>query len=230
MTERGRAGDAGNVGDGVFDPDDDDLFGGTTEKQRRILLAATEVFAERGFAGTPTAEIAKRAGVAEGTIFKHYKTKKDLLIGVVGPMLFRVVAPKQLESVRQIFAHPYERFDELVRALYVDRVDFLRAHKNAVRILVQEIAFHPELRALAQETVGAAILGEAAAAVRRFQARGQLVVAEPTSVVRLLMGTMITYAMVRFIALPDRAWDDDAEIELMIRFVTKGLAPDPTVP
>ena len=51
------------------DPAPSELFAATTEKQRRILEAAVEVFAERGFAGTPTAEIAKRAGVAEGTIF-----------------------------------------------------------------------------------------------------------------------------------------------------------------
>lgn len=47
-----------------------------TPKQAKILQAAVEIFAEKGYAATSTSEIAKRAGVAEGTIFRHYKTKK----------------------------------------------------------------------------------------------------------------------------------------------------------
>src|SRR3954453_13608418 len=46
-----------------------------TEEQ--ILGAAREVFLERGFQAT-TAEVAKRAGVAEGSIFKRFKTKHEL--------------------------------------------------------------------------------------------------------------------------------------------------------
>ncbi|EAE3666281.1 TetR/AcrR family transcriptional regulator, partial [Listeria monocytogenes] len=47
-----------------------------SEKQRRIVAASIELFAEKGYAGTSTNEIAKKAGVAEGTIFRHYKKKK----------------------------------------------------------------------------------------------------------------------------------------------------------
>ncbi|MGB3437976.1 MAG: helix-turn-helix domain-containing protein [Actinophytocola sp.] len=44
----------------------------------RILDAAAEVFAERGVAAS-TEEIAARAGVAIGTVFRHFPTKQDLL-------------------------------------------------------------------------------------------------------------------------------------------------------
>jgi AcrR family transcriptional regulator len=44
--------------------------------QQRILDAAVEAFAEQGYSGTATSEIARRAGVAEGTIFRYYPTKK----------------------------------------------------------------------------------------------------------------------------------------------------------
>src|SRR5690554_2141452 len=51
-----------------------------TEKQSRIIQAAVEIFSEKGYAASSTSEIAQKAGVAEGTIFRHYKTKKDLLM------------------------------------------------------------------------------------------------------------------------------------------------------
>jgi AcrR family transcriptional regulator len=51
-----------------------------TEEQ--ILTAAREVFLERGFQAT-TAEVAKRAAVAEGSIFKRFKTKHRLFLAAM---------------------------------------------------------------------------------------------------------------------------------------------------
>lgn len=67
--------------------------GKMTQKQFKIIEAAIEVFAEKGYAGSSTSEIAQKAGVAEGTIFRHYKTKKDLLLSIVSPMMSKLIAP-----------------------------------------------------------------------------------------------------------------------------------------
>ena len=53
-----------------------------TEKQINILSAAIELFSEKGYEATATSEIAKKAKVAEGTIFRYYKTKKELLFAI----------------------------------------------------------------------------------------------------------------------------------------------------
>ena len=50
---------------------------------QQILEAAREVFLEQGLAGT-TAEIARRAGVSEGSIFRRFPTKKDLFHVAMG--------------------------------------------------------------------------------------------------------------------------------------------------
>lgn len=52
------------------------------DKRNAILDAAVEVFAERGLEASPTAEISRRAGVAEGTLFTYFKTKDDLVNGL----------------------------------------------------------------------------------------------------------------------------------------------------
>lgn len=48
-----------------------------------LILTAVEIINELGIQGLSTREIAKRQGVSEGTIFRHYKTKNDLMIGVL---------------------------------------------------------------------------------------------------------------------------------------------------
>ncbi len=48
--------------------------------RRRILAAATERFAHHGYRKTSVEDIARRAGIAKGTVYLHFKNKADLLI------------------------------------------------------------------------------------------------------------------------------------------------------
>ena len=54
-----------------------------TEKQEKILNAALELFSEEGFRVTSTSKVAKRAGVSEGLIFRHFKNKDGLLEAII---------------------------------------------------------------------------------------------------------------------------------------------------
>ncbi|MEE2526786.1 TetR/AcrR family transcriptional regulator [Hyphobacterium sp. HN65] len=49
------------------------------DRRRAILKAAREVFIEAGFDGARVAEIGRRAGIAEGTVYIYYKTKSALM-------------------------------------------------------------------------------------------------------------------------------------------------------
>ena len=55
----------------------------TKERRQQILDAAREVFTERGFARATTAEIARTAGIAEGTIYNYFGSKRDLFTELV---------------------------------------------------------------------------------------------------------------------------------------------------
>lgn len=54
-----------------------------TEKQANILRAALELFAQEGFKSTSTSKVAKRAGVSEGLIFRHFGNKDGLLQAII---------------------------------------------------------------------------------------------------------------------------------------------------
>jgi TetR/AcrR family fatty acid metabolism transcriptional regulator len=55
---------------------------GTGDKRERILAAAETIFARHGFFAARVSEIAKEAGVADGTIYLYFKSKDDLLISL----------------------------------------------------------------------------------------------------------------------------------------------------
>ncbi|MBL7499750.1 helix-turn-helix transcriptional regulator [Frankia sp. CNm7] len=85
MTPPGPPGGAGKA-DGAPAPRAD-----ARRNRARILAAAAEVFAERGASAT-TEEVARRAGVAIGTVFRHFPTKDDLLAAIMKDLLERLTA------------------------------------------------------------------------------------------------------------------------------------------
>ncbi|SEF87105.1 DNA-binding transcriptional regulator, AcrR family [Nonomuraea solani] len=53
------------------------------ETRERLLAAAAEVFAERGYDGTRVADIAAAAGVSNGALYAHFGSKADLLVAAL---------------------------------------------------------------------------------------------------------------------------------------------------
>src|SRR5882724_9664422 len=53
-----------------------------TDKRDRILTAAERIFARHGFFAAKVSDVAKDAGVADGTIYLYFKSKDDLLISL----------------------------------------------------------------------------------------------------------------------------------------------------
>ncbi|HEY5907770.1 MAG TPA: TetR/AcrR family transcriptional regulator [Vicinamibacteria bacterium] len=65
------------------------------DKRGRILQAAVKVFARKGYFAARVSEIAKKAGVADGTIYLYFRSKEDLLVS-----LFDEVMAAHLEAAR----------------------------------------------------------------------------------------------------------------------------------
>jgi TetR/AcrR family fatty acid metabolism transcriptional regulator len=52
----------------------------TADKRRRILEAAVHVFARKGYFAARVTDVAKKAGVADGTIYLYFESKEDILV------------------------------------------------------------------------------------------------------------------------------------------------------
>lgn len=62
------------------------------DKRERILAAATKVFARSGFHATRVSDIARVAGVADGTIYLYFESKEDLLVSLFDDRISRLLA------------------------------------------------------------------------------------------------------------------------------------------
>lgn len=106
--------------------------------QDRIVTTARKLFAENGYRGTTTAELARCAGVAEGTIYRYFKDKKDLFVACVEPAIREVV---RRETAVGVTGTPRQRLRERL----IERMRVVREHMDVFAILLTESRQHPEI-------------------------------------------------------------------------------------
>ncbi|MBD2870844.1 TetR/AcrR family transcriptional regulator [Paenibacillus arenilitoris] len=195
-----------------------------TDKQAKILEAAIEIFAEKGFAATSTSEIAQKAGVAEGTIFRHYKTKKDLLLSIAGPIASKLVAPFLARDFAKVIDLPYEKADDFFRSVARDRLRFARNNEKLIRILIHEVPFQPELMEQMKAMLTEIVAARMKRVVEHFQNQGQLIEAPPWRIVRSAASMFIGMIIFHVILAPDFPFDDDEEIDRTLDLLMHGIS------
>ncbi len=103
------------------------------DKRERILAAAERVFARRGFFASRVSEIAKDAGVADGTIYLYFKSKDDLLISLFENRMKQVNA-----AMRTAIASATKPVDQL-RALIKTYLQLIHDEPAAAEVLTIEL-------------------------------------------------------------------------------------------
>lgn len=130
-------------GTGSEDPVTDDVGS-------RLLTAAAEVFAERGYDKAGVAEIARRAGVTTGAIYGRYANKAELLVEAIDPH-----AGDELET---LFAdhHFQGRMEDILLAAGSKLVQPVAPDDTETSLLLESFAaarHHPDVRAVLRQRV-----------------------------------------------------------------------------
>ena len=107
-------------------------------KYHQILEAAVKVFARQGFHQSTVAQIAKEAGVADGTIYLYFKNKDDILV-----QFFNYRAKQVFESFRQAVDGAETSADKLRNLVRSHLAEFQRDRDGAV---VYQVETHQNSR------------------------------------------------------------------------------------
>ena len=90
------------------------------ETRRRILEATLALHSEKGIFGTSWQDIARRADVSVGTVYKHFPSL-DELVPACGELMYAITRPPSLEDAPEIFAGARtleERLERLISELF----------------------------------------------------------------------------------------------------------------
>jgi len=155
----------------------------STDKPDAILEAALELFVERGFHGTAVPEIAERAKVGAGTIYRYFESKEALVNA-----LYRKWKTVIAQMVLHEFPHdrpPREQF----RAIFHRMAEFALAHQREFAFL--EFHHHSSYLDAQSKALEHQLLDFADAMIRQAQSLGVLKPLEPTLLLALMNGAFI---------------------------------------
>ena len=111
---------------------------GSSSTRDKILETALKLFSKKGYLGATTKDIAKGAGIAEVTLFRHFPSKERLFEQVINTYSFLPVLRGLLPEISEM---PYERALAVIARRFLDT---LNSRKDMIQIVQSEMRRYPE--------------------------------------------------------------------------------------
>src|SRR6185437_12503472 len=142
----------------------------TGERRDAILAAALDEFASRGFEAARLDDVARRAGVAKGTIYLYFRDKETLFQELIRTMLTPLVGTIEALGAADV---PLAMLADRIVDLFVNEVYETR-RKDVVRLMISEGRRFPALAEFYYREVLSRIIGAMRTLLRRAAARGEV--------------------------------------------------------
>jgi AcrR family transcriptional regulator len=165
------------------------------ERRRRLIEAAVELFAQRGFGGVATKQIADAAGVNEALLFRDFGTKRGLYTAILDSKTDESRSAQWREELRALA----ERKDDeaFVRFLIASILDRYFKDPAYQRLLLYAALEGHEISKLFNEKRGMPMFGFLSRYVEQRQKDGVFAAGDPQAIAFAMLGLPVYYAIVR---------------------------------
>jgi|SRR6516162_874715 AcrR family transcriptional regulator len=140
------------------------------ERREAILSAALDEFSIRGFEAARLDDVARRAGVAKGTIYLYFRDKESLFQELIRTMLTPLVGTIEAMGEADV---PIALLADRIVDLFVREVYGTR-RKDVIRLMITEGRRFPKLAEFYYREVLSRVIGAVRALLRRAAARGEI--------------------------------------------------------
>lgn len=187
-------------------------------RRQQILMGAAEVFADKGFHKATTKEIAKAAGVAEGTIYNYFDNKRDLLLAMID-----LIGAQSLKRI--IVSDPPDDPRELLTMVMHNRFQLAREWGPQMAPIFAEIFNDAELREMLYQQVLMPVIGHVEKHIQNLMDAGRLRQMDPVIVTRAMFGAVIANLAFKLSGLDPRYEElsVDSIVEQMVSIFLDGL-------
>jgi AcrR family transcriptional regulator len=167
------------------------------DRDDRILDAAREAFATRGFAATTMEDIAQRVGISRSAIYSRFESKEALFRALVEGLIGHVLPEAMPDLAGTSAPDALRRFIHVVMVrLGSGNIAFLP------RLIIGEGQAFPDLVKFYHDHAITRVLGAIEAIIRHGVARGEFACANPALAARSVAGGMIFSALWRIVFEP----------------------------
>lgn len=184
----------------------------------KILETALRLFSRNGYLGATTREIAREAGVAEVTLFRHFPSKEALFGEVINRYSFLPALKGILPEVRD------RSYEEALTIIARQFIESLTLKKDLVKIMNSEMQRYPEKIRTIHHAIIDGIFKALASYFSEMQKKGVLRSFDPEAAARAFLGMLFSYFNVEEILLHKkfRQVDMDATVKGFIDIFMRG--------
>lgn len=193
-------------------------------RKEAVLKAAVKIFSEKGYSAATTSEIAKEAGVAEGTIFRYFKTKKDILTGVLIEVI-QVFGEEMITEklLRLIKENKDKSQREVLKLIIKDRLELINEHREEIFIILSEAKYHQDIRDAFIKNIIQRAINMSEQYVNTGIQKGDFRKVNVPVVVRSLMGIVAAYVFQEEMFPGIIGMDQDRQLDEIIDLVFYGV-------
>lgn len=190
------------------------------DKEVRIINAAINTFSEKGFERTKTKEIAQKAGVAEGTIFRYFPTKDAILERMV-PLLIRVMQPKLEKPIAHIIEETKDQtLDIVFSTILIDRIRLIRENERFLLSVLPALAHRAPLLNQLKENVLPIVEKYIAQVLASAKERGEIKEeVSPEIVTSQMMGFVVAYSIISGYQNEEKV---EADVRTFVHYAMEG--------
>src|SRR6185295_8703647 len=194
-----------------------------SEKERAIVTAAMDLIARKGVDGATTAEIARRAGVTERTLFRYFPSKKDLVRRVLLPPMLSGGLMRHWDELNELLRTPGADFKAWYTLFTTRRLTAAARNPQLGATFLLELANNTELRDGAEPVWRERVWGPMRDSLRTMQREGKVRAdIDADSLARVISCINLGYFLIRHALKPDPAWNDEYEIGQMADLLMHG--------
>jgi TetR/AcrR family fatty acid metabolism transcriptional regulator len=190
-----------------------------TARRNQILDAATTVFAEKGFHRATIKDIARAAGIADGTIYTYFSSKTEVLLGILNRL------NESTEREMQFALGSEQDVRAFFKAYVRQRISLIWPNAEVFRAVLPEMLVNAELRDLYYQQVLVPTFRVAEHYFLAQMEEGQLRKVDVPLAVRAIAGTVLGLLMTQLLGdeLIAARWEELPEVLTTLMF--DGLKP-----
>lgn len=189
-------------------------------RKQQILDAAAVVFADKGFHSTTIRDVAKRAGIADGTIYNYFDSKPALLMGIFERMRASILQDAVLPDPASLDVPTFVRM-----FLYHPLMALKQDNFGLFRIVLSEILVNDDLRQRYQSQVLQPMLAGVEPYFLAYAAQQGIGELEARLIVRAIAG-MILGLTLEYTLHDDLLTDHWEHLpDVLTTFILHGLTP-----
>lgn len=196
-----------------------------TPKQKLIFQSAIELFSERGYANTSTKEIAEHAGVSEGSIFRKFKNKEELLMAILTPLTHKILPQDLNEFSRTAYQNGNLNLNYFLTTIINDRIALFKYNHKIMKIFLNEFIYDQHIHDRLIESIPKKSFKQFNEVLDDLKKKQLLIDWDNLEIFRFLASNILGYLIEHYIIVDVKKWNEPLEIEHVTDFIVKGLTP-----